>query len=151
MTASANALADAWQDALRAEQRAVFGYALLGPRLTDPSRTKLARTCQGEHEALRRDTISGLVDAGQTPAAPEPDYPDLDAAAGDAVDLAVRLEQDAATAWRYLYATAAQTAGTRAAQLRGSAQAGLTASAIRATRWRLAAHAAQPTVPFPGI
>ena len=55
-----------------------------------------------------------------------------------------------AAAWRYLYAQEASTASPRAG-LRGSAQAALTASAVRATRWRYLADPGHATTPFPGI
>ncbi len=78
-------------------------------------------------------------------------YPVADAKAARA--LAVRLETECAAAWRFLYATAAVAtdgpAGTE--QLRAQAQAALTASAVRATRWRVAAGTSPATVAFPGI
>ncbi len=138
----------AWQAALGAEQQAVFGYALLGPRLTSADEVALARRCAAEHGALRDATASGLTAAGLTPQAAAADYPALYPVPDDtaARRLAVRLEQDAAEAWRALYAAvAADPHGARSGALRAAAQGALTASAVRAVRWR------GRSVPFPGI
>lgn len=144
-------ITDAWQRALGAEQQAVFGYALAGPRLD--AGTNLARACQAAHEALRDQTESAIEKAGAAPAPPPADFPSLYPVpdAGAAQRLAIRLEQDAAKAWRYLYAVAAQGSGADAVAARSAAQAALTASAVRATRWRLLVDPARATVAFPGI
>ena len=142
----------AWQAALAAEHRAVFGYALLGPHLSG-ARQRLAVTCSDAHETLRDATSTALAQAGRTPVPPEADYPALypvsDAAR--ARHLAIRLEDDCAVAWRYLYLQAASSAGAQARTLRVSAQDALTASAIRATGWRAGATPSHPTTPFPGL
>lgn len=142
-------LDDAWQAALAAEHQAVFGYPLLGSRLTGADR-QLAVACSDAHETLRDDTSAALAAAGLTPVAAAADYPALypvpDARAARA--LAVRLEADCAAAWRYLYLQAASTPSRSA--LRGPAQTALTASAVRATRWRALTSTAQATTPFPG-
>ncbi len=144
-------LTAAWQAALAAEHQAVFGYPLLGPRLSTADQS-LAYADAGAHETLRDATAAALSTAGQTPVAPLADYPALypvpDATA--ARRLAVRLEDDCAQAWRYLYLQAASATGTTARRLRTSAQAGLTASAVRAARWRARLDPRQATEPFPG-
>ncbi|MCU1669099.1 MAG: hypothetical protein JWP40_2026 [Blastococcus sp.] len=147
-----SALDDAWQVALGAEQQAVFGYDLLGPRLDTSAESDRARACQDQHAILRDSTSSAIVAAGRGPVAPAADYPALYpvADAQAARRLAVRLEEDCAAAWRYLYALAAVQA-TPPQGLRAAAQTALTSSAVRATRWRLAAQPASPTVAFPGI
>jgi hypothetical protein len=146
------ALDTAWQAALAAEQQAAFGYALLGPRLTGTNQD-LAVQCSDDHESRRDATAVAIAGAGLRPVAPKADYPALypvaDAAAARA--LAVRLEDDCAVAWRYLYLSAASTPGPRATGLRQTAQEALTASAIRATRWRVLTTPAKATTPFPGI
>ncbi|MDT4944586.1 MAG: hypothetical protein QOH14_1319 [Pseudonocardiales bacterium] len=146
------ALDDAWQRALGAEHQAVFGYALLGAHLDTAADADRARACQDQHATLRDHTAAAIIAAGQTPDPPHADYPALypvrDAPA--ARSLAVRLEEDAAAAWRFLYAVAA-AAPAPPAGLRAAAQQALTAGAVRATRWRVAAGAATPTVAFPGI
>ncbi|MDQ2748770.1 MAG: ferritin-like domain-containing protein [Actinomycetota bacterium] len=146
-------LVDAWQRALGAEQQAVFGYALAGSRLDPDTGSELAHTCQSEHETLRATATAALIAARAVPTPPPADFPALYPVrdARSAHGLAVRLEQDAAAAWRYLYAVAAETPGASAAPARTRAQAALIASAVRATRWRLRIDPAKATVAFPGI
>jgi Domain of unknown function (DUF4439) len=157
-----SALVNAWQAVLAAEHQAVFGYAVAGPHLRGAD-LQLAVTCSDAHETLRDRTAAALDAAGLTPVAPLADYPALYPVtdAGAARRLGVRLEDDCAAAWRYLYAAAVTAASgsaspsaaatTRARSLRGSAQAALTASAVRATRWRALVNPARPTSAFPGI
>lgn len=141
----------AWQGALGAEEQAVYGYQLLGPRLTAADRDHAA-ACQSAHEELRDATSAALVAAGYPLAAPAADYPSLYPVAGAAAarSLAVRLEDDCAAAWRYLYLAAASSTGQPGATLRGTAQQELIESALRATRWRARVTPEHPTVPFPG-
>jgi hypothetical protein len=141
----------AWQAALAAEHQAVYGYGLLGPRLTG-SAQQLAVACSDTHEALRDATEQALASAGQTPTPPEADYPQLYpvADAKAAGTLAVRLEDDCATAWRFLYAEAASVPSPPAG-VRGSALDALTASAVRAARWRYRIDPSRATTPFPGV
>ena len=156
-SAAVTAADDAWQDALAAEHQACFGYSLLGPRLSGRAQ-QLAIGCSDAHLTLRDTTSGDLAAAGVVPVEPLADYPALypvrDAAAARA--LAVRLEDDCATAWRYLYVEAASTGlaasnAARAGALRAAAQEALSASAVRATRWRLLGTPVQATTPFPGI
>jgi Domain of unknown function (DUF4439) len=142
------ALTDAWQAALAAEQQAAFGYALLGPRLPS-SNQELARSCQAAHEAERDGTAGAIAATGIAPKAPAGDYPALYPAANKPRSLAARLEDDCAAAWRYLYANAANAKGQ--ATLRKQAQTALTASAVRATRWRMMANPAAAVQAFPGL
>ena len=146
-------LTDAWQRALAAEQQAVFGYALAGSHLVPGTGSDLARTCQDAHAALRDQASTAITAAGALPVPPAADYPDLYPVtdARSAQRLAARLETDAATAWRYLYAVAAEALGAPSAPARAAGQAALIASAVRATRWRAMLDPASATVPFPGI
>lgn len=148
-----SALVDAWQHALGAEQQAAFGYALAGPHLDADTGRELARTCQSAHEALRDETTTAISAAGGAPTPPAADFPSL-YPVGDARSaqrLGIRLESDAAAAWRYLYAVAAESTGAQPTAARKSAQAALIASAVRATRWRVLLNPGQATVAFPGI
>ena len=142
-------LDDAWQGALAAEHEAVFGYGLLGPRLTS---TEFAVVCETAHEQLRDATAEAIAAAGLDPVPPASDYPALypvpDAAAARAV--AVQVEDGCATAWRYLYLVAASTPGAAARRLRGPAQDALSASAVRAVQWRARTNPDHATRPFPG-
>jgi len=136
----------AWQAALAAEQRAVFGYGLLGPRAG--SDAALAAECSAAHEGLRDATAAALATAGHTPVAPQADYPALYPVADPtaARRLALRLEDDCAAAWRYLYLRASTSAA-----LRRTAQQNLTASAVRGVRWRRLVTPDHPSTPFPGL
>ena len=156
------------QAALAAEQRARFGYGVLGPQL-GASAVGLARGAQSDHEQLIADTTAALSTAGAQPDPPAADYPDVYpvASPADAMRLAVRLEQDAARAWRFAYAAAASASSTAtgggsssskalsgdpfARAVRPLAQRALTGSAVRATQWRLQAQLRPATEPFPGI
>ena len=143
-----DASSGARQAALAAELRALYGYALLGPRLPAAERA-LARACIVAHTALRDATAASLLASGDTPVQPEADYPELYPVEGVAAARAraIELEQDCAAAWRYLYARLAGSAGTD----RSAAQRALSDSAVRATRWRRRAGSTSPTVAFPGI
>jgi hypothetical protein len=139
----------AWQAALAAEHQAVFGYGLLGPRLRGGQLT-LATSFAAAHEDLRDATEAAMADSGLRPVPPRADYPALYPVrnAGQARALAVRLENECAAAWRYLYAQSALAGVTaRMAQ----AQAALTASAVRATQWRVLVTPTDATRPFPGV
>ncbi|HSY15063.1 MAG TPA: ferritin-like domain-containing protein [Jatrophihabitantaceae bacterium] len=158
---SADAVLTAWQQALATEQAADFGYSALGPKLADPAQEAMARTNQLAHQQLVVDTSAQLDAAGQTPVPPEADYqlpfPVTDAAS--ARQLALRLEEASATAWRYVVAIAASatTSATLPStsislnQLRGLAVTALSDSAVRAVSWRRLVTPANPSVPFPGI
>ncbi len=148
-----SALVDAWQRALGAEQQAAFGYSLAGPHLDADTSRDLARTCQSAHESLRGQATAAITAAGGVPTPPAADYPALYpvADARSAQRLAIRLENDAAAAWRYLYAVAAEATGAGPTAARTSAQDALIASAVGATRWRVLVDPARATVAFPGI
>jgi len=154
-------VAQAWQQALSAELAAVFGYGLLGPHLRAGEQVTLARACQQQHRALRDSTAADLLAVAQTVPTPLADYPSMFPVADElsAQRLATRLEDAAAAAWRYLIATAAglppgstsTTNDTSVAKVRATALAALSASAVRAMRWRALVNPNAPTVPFPGI
>jgi Domain of unknown function (DUF4439) len=150
MTPPTQTLDAAWQAALATEYAAVFYYGAFGPQLTDPGHIALARTFEEQHRELRDRTAAALLAAGQSPAPPQTDYPLPFSLAGsvDAQRLALATESGCAAAWRYLVTAAAS--GPAPSGLRQAASDALTASAIRATRWRSILHPAEPTVPFPG-
>lgn len=146
-------LTDAWQGALAAEHRATFAYGLVGAELHGTSDIALVIACSDAHEQLR-DSISATMTAdGLTPIPPAADYPDLYPVTTEsqAQAVAVRVEQDCAAAWRFLYSVAATATGTQALALRSAAQTSLTASAVRATKWRRIVHPSDATVAFPGL
>lgn len=146
-------MSQAWSAALSAEQQACFGYALTGAYVGAGTASGLARTCQRAHEVLRDSAAAAISEAGDVPSPPMADYPSVYPVRdpGSARRLAVRLEQDAAAAWRYLYAVAADATGPAAGRARTTAQAALTASAVRATKWRVLLDPATATTAFPGL
>jgi hypothetical protein len=152
MTGPSTALASAWQAALAAEHRAVFGYALLGPRLGGAEQA-IARTDSAAHAALRDATAQAIGAAGLVPVAPEADYSDLPAVATATGSraLALRLEEDCAAAWRVLYLRAAGARSATAESLRTTAQQCLTAAAVRGVGWRRLVAPTRPFTAFPGL
>ncbi len=85
------------------------------------------------HAALR-DATADVLRGRLAPQAPPGDYPALYPLAHTPRVLAAQLEDDCAAAWRFLYA---QAAAVRPTSRCASGQAELTASAVRATKWRL--------------
>jgi hypothetical protein len=148
-----SALTDAWQAALASEHRAAFGYGLLGAHLHGSPQLALAIACSDAHEALRDATEEAISAAGLAPVAAAADYPDLYPVndPGQAAALAVHVEDGCAAAWRFLYSVAAESTGAPTTRLRSTAQTALTASAIRATKWRLVTDPSSATVAFPGL
>ena len=151
------AFTDAWRAALVAEYQAVFGYALLGPRLPEAEQGQ-ALACQTAHEGTRDAVETAMAAVAVTPAPAAADYPALYpvTTATQALTLAARLEDDCAEAWRLLYLAAAVDAVDAKglpgpADRRREAQAALSASAVRAARWRKTAGVVPASRPFPGI
>jgi hypothetical protein len=141
-------LLDALQHALAVEHATVYGYGLLGARL---SLTELS-TAQAAYAAhqTRRDAIARLVtDQGAQPVAPPPAYRPR-APINDrpgALRLAVLLESDCAAA--YIDVIGA----TSAAVLRRSAVGWLTDSTVRRQAWSIALgpRAVAVIPPLPGL
>jgi Domain of unknown function (DUF4439) len=144
-----NALFAAWQAALAAEHAAIAGYDVVGPRLADPAQFTLAHDSQEAHRELRDATSARLTAAGQSPVPAAADYP-LPFAVTDPVSaqrFAISLEAGCAAAWRYLISVA----DVSSRSVRADAQQALTASALRAMRWRRLVAPMKATVPFPGV
>ena len=129
----------ALQAALAAEHAAIYGYGVLGARLTGREQQR-ARAAYDAHRA-RRDELAALVrDRREDPAAAAPAYelpfPVADRSA--ARRLAVRLEEGVAAAYADLVAAGA-------GHIRELAALALQEVAVRAATWR------GSSVPFPGI
>jgi hypothetical protein len=139
MTAATDALAAA----LTAEHAAIFGYGVLGARLTGAA---LAQAQQAEeaHRARRDKLVVRLSKAGTAPPAAQPAYalpfPVVDLAS--AQKLAVQLEERTAAIWR-------TALGPTTGDERRLALDALTDCALRAARWRRAAGEQSGTVPLP--
>ncbi|MGR8007939.1 ferritin-like domain-containing protein [Streptomyces hypolithicus] len=130
---------EAVQAALAAEHAAVYGYGVVGGRVTDDRRDQ-AREAYDAHRA-RRDALARTVrDLGATPVAAAAAYalpfPVPDAAA--AVRLAAELEDKVAGVYSDVVRAAEGT-------LRRDAAAALREAAVRAVRWR------GRGVAFPGL
>ncbi|MEV0841168.1 ferritin-like domain-containing protein [Actinocatenispora sera] len=132
------------QQALAAEHAAVYGYDVLGPRLTGAEQTA-ARNAEQAHRDRRDALTLALTKQRVTPVAAAPGYalprPVTDRAS--ALRLAVSLEERTAEAW------GAGLPALSAAQRRQAIEA-ISDCAVRATRWRRVARITPATVPFPG-
>ncbi|HEY3737171.1 MAG TPA: DUF4439 domain-containing protein [Jatrophihabitans sp.] len=167
-------LTTAWQAALAAEHQAVFGYGLVQAHLVTEDdvisnevpddfsgnpHAALARACDTAHAALVESVSEAMLAVGLTPRGALADYPALYpvTSAKDALALAARMEDDCCSAWRGLYAACTPEAAPNAdlaappTGLRDATQQALTASAVRALRWRKAMKAPQLTDAFPGL
>jgi hypothetical protein len=137
--------AEALNAALAAEHAVVWGYGVVGGNAGESLRPAV-RQADEVHRA-RRDALLPLVRRyGGEPVPTEAAYT-LPFAVTDqrsALRLAVHLEEGAAAAWRYA------VAATDRRDLRRTALAALTDSALRATGWRLRLPGTPPTVAFPG-
>ncbi|MFF2662197.1 ferritin-like domain-containing protein [Kitasatospora sp. NPDC058032] len=132
--------ATAFQDALSAEHAAVYGYGVVGARLTDDQQRTDARTTLAAHQSRRDAWQRLLATSGATPTAAAAGYqlpfPVTDAPA--ATRLAAHLETRLTTVYADLVAAAPTPHRLLAADA-------LRDSALRAHHW-----GAAPT-PFPGL
>lgn len=137
--------AAAAQDALGAEHAALWVYGLVSAFLPNDFGAALQEGVNS-HRARRDATQLLLGDAGHTPRAAESAYVTPQPVTDQASALAVLVvaETDATVAWR------AVLERTDDKTLRAAALAGLTESAVWATRWRMAAGQTPPTPPLPG-
>ncbi|MCX4687974.1 ferritin-like domain-containing protein [Kitasatospora purpeofusca] len=141
-TASASAAGTAapFQDALGAEHAAVYGYGVVGARVTDDGQRTAARTSLAAHQARRDAWQRLLTGAGATPGPAAAGYqlpfPVTDAAS--AGRLAAHLETRLATVYADLVAAVPTAQRPLAADA-------LRESALRARQW-----GAAPTA-FPGL
>jgi hypothetical protein len=132
-------------DAIATEHAAIYGYGLVSAHST-PEVNDLVSSSMAEHRERREAAIEMLearsVDA-PLPAAGyqlpmEVDNPT------DAASLAVRMEEDAAVAWRAVLEQAAKE------QDRAFAVTALTQCAVTAARWSRVLGVSPITVAFPG-
>jgi Domain of unknown function (DUF4439) len=132
-------------DAAATEHAIIYGYGVVSAHST-PDVNDLVAKSMLEHRE-RREAVLGML-AGRSAGAPLP-------AAGyqlpmrvdnptDAAKLAVRMEEDDATAWRAVVEQAATD------QDRAFAVTALTQCAVAAARWRRVLGTTPVTVAFPG-
>jgi aspartate/methionine/tyrosine aminotransferase len=145
MTSGKDADNSALCDALTIEHSTIYGYGIVSA-LSPPSVNDLVAQALVQHRQRRDDVIAMLAARNVNAPLPAAGYqlPMLVASAADAARLAVRMENDGATAWRAVIEHA-DTADDRA-----FASTALTQSAVMAARWNRALGAWPITTGVPG-
>ncbi|MDQ3405199.1 MAG: ferritin-like domain-containing protein [Actinomycetota bacterium] len=136
---------EAIQRALGAEHAAIWVYGLVSAFL--PAVYDLPINEGATAHRARRDAVARLLGAADVePAPPEPAYVPPKPVTDQATALAILVtaEQDATVAWR------ATLERTDDVDVRKTAMEALTATAVRATRWRKAAGVTPLTLALPG-
>ncbi|MEV6347194.1 ferritin-like domain-containing protein [Actinoplanes sp. NPDC051851] len=131
--------------ALAAEEAAIWAYGLIGVHLPNQGEQNRARAAEDAHRVLRDDLVEQVAalkaSTSPTPAGYELPFPVEDRAG--ALKLAIHIEDGVAQAWRVVLPVTEGTART-------DALAAMTASAVRATRWRRIAAVTPLALAFPG-
>ncbi|OBG30061.1 hypothetical protein A5672_02595 [Mycobacterium alsense] len=132
-------------DALAIEHSTIYGYGIVSA-MSPPSVNGMVVEALGQHRQRRDDVMAMLAARQVNPPVAAAGYqlPMLVASAADAARLAVRMENDGATAWRAVIEHA-ETADDRA-----FASTALTQSAVMAARWNKVLGAWPITTSFPG-
>ena len=132
-------------DAVAAEHGVIYGYGLVSAHSTFEV-NPLVATAMDEHRARREEAIQMLEARSVTPPLPAAGYqvPAPVTNPTDAANLAIRMEEDTATAWRAVLEQADN------AEDRTFAVTALTRAAVTAAEWRGVVEAAPVTVAFPG-
>lgn len=131
--------------AIAAEHATIYGYGFVSAHST-PDVNELVSESLREHRERRDAAIAMLTARSITPPIAAIGYqlPITVANSTDATNLAVRMEDDDAVAWRAVLEQA------KTAQDRGFAVTALTQCAVRAARWRRVLGVWPVTRPFPG-
>ncbi len=132
-------------DAVAVEHATIYGYGLVSAHSTAEDNSLVA-DAMAEHRARREAAIVLLGDAGGAVPLPAPGYSmpsEVDTPA-QAAKLAVRMEEDAATAWRAVVEQATDE------KVRAFGVAAMLETAVTAARWRGVVGTTPVTVPFPG-
>jgi len=132
-------------DALTLEHSTIYGYGIVSA-LSAPGVNNLVVDALTQHRERRDDVIAMLAARKVTAPVAAPGYqlPMLVGSAADAARLAVRMENDCATAWRAVIEHA-ETADDRA-----FASTALTQSTVMGARWNRVLGAWPITTSFPG-
>ncbi|MGV0792645.1 ferritin-like domain-containing protein [Mycolicibacterium sp. XJ1819] len=135
----------AWYDALATEHATIYGYGIVSAHST-PERNPLVASSMTEHRKRREAALAILESRSVDAPLPAAGYrlPMTVDTPTDADKLALRMEEDAAVAWR------AVIEQTDNAQDRAFAVTALTECAVRAARWRRVLGVSPVTVAFPG-
>jgi hypothetical protein len=132
-------------DAVTTEHGVIYGYGLVSAHST-PDDNDLVASTMKEHRQRREAAIAMLSGRGVDPPLPAAGYqvPIQVDNPTDARNLAVRMEEDSAVAWRAVLEQAA------AAEERAFAVKALTQTAVTAARWSKVLGVWPITVAFPG-
>lgn len=132
-------------DAVSTEHAVIYGYGLVSAHST-PEENDLVADAMSEHRARREAAIEMLTRRGVEPPLPAAGYqlPSQLDNPTDAVNLAVRMEEDSAVAWR------AVIEQSTTADQRAFAVKALTQAAVTAARWNRVLGVSPVTVAFPG-
>jgi Domain of unknown function (DUF4439) len=132
-------------DAVATEHSVIYGYGFVSAHTT-PEANELVSAVMAEHRERREAAIKMLTDRKVDPPLPAAGYqlPTQVNNPTDAANLAVRMEEDTAEAWR----AALEKATT--GEERAFAVKALTESAVTAARWNRVLGVWPITVAFPG-
>jgi hypothetical protein len=132
-------------DAVATEHGVIYGYGLVSAH-SSPEENALVAAAMAQHRARREAAIAMLEARSVSPPLPAAGYqlPSEVSDPVDAANLAVRMEQDAAVAWRAVLEQATST------EDRTFAVTALTESAVTAAKWSTLLDVWPVTVAFPG-
>ena len=132
-------------DAIATEHATIYGYGLVSAHST-PDLNDLVSAAMAEHRDRREQAIALLTARSIDPPLPAAGYqlPIAVDNATDAANLAVRMEEDAAVAWRAVLEQATDETE------RTFAVTALTQCAVRAAQWSRVLGISPITVAFPG-
>jgi hypothetical protein len=132
-------------DAIAAEHATIYGYGLVSAHAT-PDVNDLVSAAMAEHRDRREAAIAMLAARSVDPPLPAAGYrlPVEVNNPTDAANLAVRMEQDTAVAWRAVLEQETDAQG------RAFAVTALTQCAVTAARWSRVLGISPITVAFPG-
>lgn len=140
-----DAAAGALFDAVATEHATIYAYGVVSAHSV-PEVNYLVAAAMAEHRARREEAIALLADQGVDAPLPEAGYQlpsEVDTPA-EATNLAVRMEEDAATAWRAVVEQAADQT------VRAFGVTALAECAVTAAQWRSVRGDTSVTVAFPG-
>lgn len=140
-----DAAAGALFDAVATEHATIYGYGLVSAHSV-PGVNYLVSDAMAEHRARREAAIEVLDGQGVDAPLPESGYqmPSEVDTPTDATNLAVRMEEDAAVAWRAVVEQATDQT------VRAFGVTALSECAVRAAQWRAVRGDTTVTVAFPG-
>ncbi len=132
-------------DAVSTEHAVIYGYGFVSAHTT-PEANELVSTAMSEHRERREAAIAMLESRSVDPPLPAAGYelPTQVDNSTDAANLAVRMEEDSAVAWRAVLEQATSS------EERTFAVKALTQAAVTAARWSRLLGVWPITVAFPG-